>query len=477
MPDNYPEALSIQSNYFDLMEKSFGRYHDEMKHLGLTPAEFAKRVVADSATNHRVLRELDKQLDDIKSFWSTNYVQSVSSLSSSSSLTSVFGGNFFPTEDRSIVRSAGIYVDTIILPEPLLRVGRNMGVVRNELLSAQVISNGIKALIYRDVIFLDKKTPLAIILPEPNSLDQGVQEVVSSLTDNSVVSIASTVFQHNFSDTQAVMEFFVGVETSTEFISLVQQPDLLALRDDVSLSLEQQITELAARFDLGLNDQMSFLSLGHMIYGSFVGRIAQITELLVKAETLGSSPLVETDGAWRQLLTHYGQMAPNQQLVDAAITKALQSRERPGLNLLTATTLDDLRGFRVAEDLAEVRGKIRAGINEIAAATEELLPTTVNQVADNLAATFAEHSQKIGLLKQDRKQYYGQDLWKCVVPAGVALVGTYLGYVPAELIGTLTSFMGLPTTAQLLPREREIIHRGKQLNQSAAGMLFKHVRS
>ena len=170
-------------------------------------------------------------------------------------------------------------------------------------------------------------------------------------------------------------------------------------------------------------------------------------------------------------------MPPSKQLADAAITKALQSRETPGLDLLTATTLDDLRGFRVAEDLEEVRGKIRDGINEIAMATGELLPTTMNRVADNLVATFVEHSQKIGLLKQDRKQYYGRDLLKCVVPAGIALVGTYLGYVPAELIGTLTSFMGLPTTAQLIPREREIIHRGKQLNQSAAGMLFKHVRS
>ena len=266
------------------MEKFFGRYHDEMRRLKLTPAAFASIIAADAETTDKVLRELDKQLDDIKSFWSTNYVQSVSSLSSSSSLTSVFGGNFFPTEDRSIVRSAGIYVDTIVLPEPLLRVGRNIGSVRRELLSAQVISNGIKALMYRDVIFLDKKTPLALILPEPNSLNQEVQELVSNLTDSSVISIASTIFQQGFSDTQAVMEFFANIGTSSEFISSVQQPNLLALRDDVSLSLEQQIAELEAGFNLGLDDQTGFSSLGHMIYGVFVGRIAQLTELLVKAE-------------------------------------------------------------------------------------------------------------------------------------------------------------------------------------------------
>jgi len=111
-----------QVQYFDILEQFFGTPFSEMKAHGLAPARIAEHM----ASQERMVRAFQSDLDEFASgmheFWEYHGPIVELHLRDLNCMKSVFGGDVFPSYTANIACSVGLYMDTVVLPDPLLRI-------------------------------------------------------------------------------------------------------------------------------------------------------------------------------------------------------------------------------------------------------------------------------------------------------------------------------------------------------------------
>ena len=118
--------------YFDILDRFFEKPFAEMQKHGLNPVDVAN----DLASNEKFVKAFESDADEfvslIREFWH-DYGPVVSAhLRRLEALKSVFGGDMFPSYVTNIACSVGLYVDTIVLPDPLMSLADFVGKMRAE---------------------------------------------------------------------------------------------------------------------------------------------------------------------------------------------------------------------------------------------------------------------------------------------------------------------------------------------------------
>jgi hypothetical protein len=92
-----------------------------MKKHSLTPPQMAEYVVSQPKMVDAFAANAGEFIEGIKEFWAHHGPVIEVHLQELQALKSVFGGDIFPSYAGNIATSVDLYVDTVILPDPLLR--------------------------------------------------------------------------------------------------------------------------------------------------------------------------------------------------------------------------------------------------------------------------------------------------------------------------------------------------------------------
>jgi hypothetical protein len=110
----------VQSEYFDILETTFGNLFSEAKRHGVSAQQISDDVSARPSLVNAFGADVDEFAAALEEFW-TRYGPVVEAhLGDLKSLKSVFGGDIFPSYTSNIACSVGLYMDTVVLPDPLL---------------------------------------------------------------------------------------------------------------------------------------------------------------------------------------------------------------------------------------------------------------------------------------------------------------------------------------------------------------------
>lgn len=112
----------IQHAYFQRIGSVFdGAYDLMLKHQG-NPYSLSKAILKDEESVERNHRIIEPFLLDIEEFWGSISESAKYHLEDTSSLKGVFGGEIFPSYERNTASSSSLYLDTIILPDPFMKM-------------------------------------------------------------------------------------------------------------------------------------------------------------------------------------------------------------------------------------------------------------------------------------------------------------------------------------------------------------------
>ena len=121
MKEQFP-LREIQQEYFGLLDQFFGQPYAEMKKHKVTSRDIASHLVSQEGFVKAFTKDKEKFREMLTVFWETYGPAVRAHLEDLDALKSVYGGSLFPT--ANIACSVGLYMDTIVLPDPLAKIGR-----------------------------------------------------------------------------------------------------------------------------------------------------------------------------------------------------------------------------------------------------------------------------------------------------------------------------------------------------------------
>lgn len=469
-----------QSNYFDMLDGLFGHFHREMRKHGLTPQQMGRWAAGDTSSVASWVNSRAGLAEAVKAFWYEHGPVVHTHLAELSGLKSVFGGDLFPSHSENVAQSTGLYMDTIILPDPLLRCLCTLGMYTPEIQLEVAVEKVLAAMQYRDLALAETNLPIVVFAPERDVLDTSTRGFLDRQSRRDALSHLSAVFGRDFGSLEAAGDFLKSLSGFDAVVAAVTNPERLLLDQDRELPLSEQLRQWATE----LRDEMPGVPWktdgGEHILGLTVGRMTQANSLMVKARAFDATPLVQAEVSWRYLLwkfeyEHQRSGTPPEGLRDVMIGRSLLSYSGQPNSLIAGIPDRALIELRKAGALQELRALIAEGVDQLRFVDQDD-GVALQTVIENIESAFAKHQAEVAALSSRKRKFYGVDVSGWIVTCGLGVAATLTGSTDLGLLALLTGLMAPPPAAELRSREKELRNDGKRINRAPIAILLQAKR-
>ena len=473
-------SLSVlQSAYFDLLDEYIGKpYRAIAKRHHRQHVESQDEIVIKETVAVFLRRESDF-VDAITRFWK-EYAPSVYEyLCSSNPLKGVFGGAVVNCSEQNIALSAGLYLDTIVMPDPLIQGKQFLTTLQSDVAATLTIKRALDALSYKDLALAEVDTPIVVFAPYLSHLNSGVFELIGDQAMLDLLKHFSMMFDRPFGNLYEVMEFIDRAPNNRVLAEKVVDKGRALFETTWQEPLEYQINKNQetmsqnAPFDIKNRRSLFFLA--------FWGRILQANNLLFQSIRVGGSPFVNALTAWQYLLWKYEYDASPTTSIsisnqDVSIVSALTVDGNPALSLLSNLSVEALIELRRRGVLLQMREVISAGIEDIEMANSNCLQQRFDQVYENINNALKQQAFRLEELSKKQKRYFGLDVSKMMAIAGLAIAAPitrniYLG----ASAGLAALFSRNPI--DVVTEGKDILSERRELKRSPVGILYKRMNS
>jgi hypothetical protein len=467
-----------QEQYFEILERFFGQPFAEMKKHDLTPPE----VAADMASRPKVVEAFAADAGEfvagIKEFWQHYGPVVEAHLEDMRALKSVFGGDIFPSYQGNIATSVGLYVDTLILPDPLLRMANLVGAMKPDQLFFLTAKHALNALQYKELALALVDPPIVVIAPDPSYTEGSYRSVLQFAGETDLLSHSSRLFGRSFADLDELTGFLEKISDPQELVAMVSDRSRLLFDIEWSGPLEEQIRRYTVEVDERFEVEFSKQPVGKIVQFTLLGRMMQANDVIFKASQLHGNPLIDAPTSWQYLLWkyEYDNKRPVPNARDVLIANAISVEGSLDIGLLSGLPSEALIELRRAGAMSELRTLIGKGIRDIDSASQSSLAEVGSAVTANISEAFARHQKELRSLSSERKKFFGLDVGRWVAFGGVAIGAASSGSTGLGVLTACLGMIGSPSVDELRKRWREVRSHAEHLRRSPAGILFRHVK-
>lgn len=390
--------------YFDWLSQEFEHLADEAIRNKVQPDHIAQDFLSDDRRrvnfNRYMMPEIKAAVHD---FWSQNSDVIHTEIMRLPGLKARFGGDIGPQPSQKLFERLGIYYDSVIVPDPILRCITTLGPAKRT--DYYTLKYCISHVLQRDVYLADVYPPVAVLFAEKNLLEQKPYSFGPQSRIDAVI-VANKIFGQNFENEQDTSEFFRKLGTAKAVARAVVRPELFRFDDRISNDPLEQLEALQSdlRSDWDESRLPSEWQGSQRIWIVLAGRMFQANDVLQAAIELGAHPVVQAPISFHWLVTKLKcttdliQEASNESYVaELPVTNALLSKE---LKWLSNVPLDALMRIRSQGFLGELRETISSNLSELVRTPSDELERVCRQVDNNLQIAFNRHQEKIHTLNE-----------------------------------------------------------------------------
>ena len=386
----------VQEEYFRALDSMFGDVFAEMMKIGLTPEQMAEglhRSDEQVAHTYPLIEEFVSGLED---FWKTASEVVSYHLQELNCIKGVFGGDLFPLSGKNIASTCGLYLDTIILTDPFMNC-RELFVRWDERTAARhFIKHGLNVLTYRDLALADVDEPIVVIVPFESAISEQSRDLISSLAEPDALKHAERIFGVSFTDLAELLEFCEKLETPSDVIERVVNPERVLFDTEWTEPLDKQIARSVDEFGAVSGARNA----GSSIFAQCMGRMMQATDVLIKSQSLGGTPLIEAPTSWTYFNWKLEYDADlDSYSVPLHMMHGLQRAGSTDVQWLGKIPAADLIELRKTGALAEIREALSKGVSDITDVKPESFFRTADQIVENIESAFEDHRRKMDELK------------------------------------------------------------------------------
>lgn len=109
---------SITNSYFEFIERNLGFFVKAARDAGADAHQFGNMISSHPLNVDEYSPQIPKFLEALEDFWGVATDPSHYHIQDLRSTKAIYGGDLFPSYQRNIASSTGLYIDTIVLSDP-----------------------------------------------------------------------------------------------------------------------------------------------------------------------------------------------------------------------------------------------------------------------------------------------------------------------------------------------------------------------
>jgi hypothetical protein len=465
-----------QVQYFDILEQFFGAPFSEMKKHDVSPAQISEHM----ASQERMVQAFQSNVDEFESgmheFWEYYGPVVELHLRDLKCLKSVFGGDVFPSYAANIACSVGLYMDTVVLPDPLLRILTLAKVMPPKESFRLITKHALSAMGYRELALADVEPPIVVVVPDPMFLEPSYRAGLQVIANDDVLKHASAMFGHKFSKMEQLQSFLEKLSNPDELVGKLADPKRLLFDSEWSEPPGKQF----ARYIQEMKIQApAFIgtSIGEAVHGAFLGRMMQTNDLLLRSARYSGTPLIDAPTSWQYLLWKYEYDSQPQDgsQKETIIARAIATEGSTEFGMLSGIPPEALIDLRRNGAMASLRETIRTGLHDIDLASPESLSKVADEVVSTIDRTFEDHDRQLRDISSSRRKFFGFDVSRWIVTGGLSVAAALTQNVGLAVAAATSSLLGQPSPMDLKRQWKELEKRSQTLQRSPAAILFRHL--
>lgn len=479
--DEAKQAVSlhrIQSLYFDFLFQEFGHFYAPMIKAEATPAAVAAVAARDDKLVEDYFSALPDLAEGLMEFWSSVADPAAFHLQDGQQLKATFSGDLFPAHWENVISTAGLYIDTIVLPCPVMRIAPLAEAFPPKKVIELLIKHVLTAMTYRDLAVADVTPPMVIISPNPRDINA---EDRSELAEQSKVfscKHAGYLFGRDFESTDHVGEFCNSLVTIEQVIAELKGKDRLIFDTEWGRNPRDQLQNTMKAGSIpGLDPAVA----GNHVFLACLSRMPQALATQQCASHYGGTPFIGAETSWHYfnwMLEYQGRAAPYTQADRQSmhIVRALSAEADNNLQWLGNVPPETVLQIRKAGLAEELRSLLGQGIAELISIRPDNYYRTADQVVDNLDRAFRAHQASLNEARLKKLKLYGIDVASCVAVGAISVAAALTGNVTLGAVGGVLGVAGLPNLKDIKTKYTQLKAEENARNSAPTGMLFKHLR-
>ncbi|MBN2858082.1 MAG: hypothetical protein JXN63_06750 [Candidatus Delongbacteria bacterium] len=466
----------IQHAYIDLLDRTFGVHFKQMLEAKATPSQFAGFLSSRKEIVEQVATQIDEFLNTIKTFW--DCVQDGVNFHIDDfhdTHKAVFGGDLFPSNNESIASKCGIYIDTIILPDPYLRCFDLFKYWTPEKQTYYFFKHGLNVLQYKDLIKANIKTPIVIIAPDKGALDTQEKELLQKWGMQDTVKHGSKIFGRDFASFEDLKEFISFYKTPSDLVVGAVDKSRILFDLQYGSDANRQIVE-------GLKMNKEFLGInnaGFALLNSFSGRFGICNEILIKSQRYRATPIIDAPTSWEyfnwKLEYDANEYEKINNLKHMHILRGLQDVSDNEMTWIGKIPHEALIELRESQAIYEIRDILGKGVDDIIKLEPRDFQSSSNEIIKNIEAAFKQHINNLKVLRDKKWKFALKDIGSWLVTGSLAVAAAATGMpsygIAAIAVDQLTDSPKLKDIPQSIIK---LAKESKEIKRSPIGMLFSY---
>jgi hypothetical protein len=468
----------IQSAYFDFLFQQFGAFYEPMIKAGGNPDQAGRLISNDTKRVESFIKGLPELAQILKEFWNSVADAAAYHLQDGTQLKATFAGDLFPAYWENAVSTAGLYVDTIVLPCPIMRIAPLLHVMPPKEFVSMLVKHTFTAMGYRELATADISPALALVVSNPSDVEDDSRSALMAECKPLICKHAGYLFGRQFESVEDFQEFCGNLPTVENVLAELKGKDRLIFDTEWGSEPKTQL-EYAMKDVLlpGLDSKVA----GNHVFTSCLGRMPQAVAAQRNARHFGGTPLINAETSW----LHYTWMleyesAPvrgdEKERTSMHVVRALMSETGKNLEWLGNVPPETVLQIRKQGLAEEVRAILGHGVSDLIGINPDNYFRTADQVVENLEQAFRTHQKAIAEARLKKLKLFGIDVSQCVATGGLAVAAALTGNVALGVVSGIAASAGFANLKDIKTKFTNIVAEDRARKLSPTGLLFRHVR-
>ncbi len=466
----------IAQTYFEIIEVNLGFLAKEAKERGYSAGEFAHGISQSATAVKELAPGIPKFLEMLGEFWTTAFNASEYHIQDLQGSKAVFGGDLFPSYQRNIASTTGLYIDTTVLTDPFWHTKEIFDRSSKEQQVYYLVKHAINVLQYKELATASFKNPIVVVSPFRSTVDEDEREFISSASQVDALKHAAAIFDREFSDIEDLLEFSKSLDSIYKAVASLANPSRLLFDSEWTGTPEEQIERaLSSEW----NTIADIENPGILIASQCIGRMSQATDLLFKSRYLSGVPLVDAPTSWQYFnwKLEYNSALEADDLTHLHMTRGLQhvaDTDEQWLGNIPPEALIEMRNVGAFE---EIRSTLSEGIEELARVNPTGFFRTSDKIVDNIRHAFDAHMKEVEALRKKKLKFAGHDLGTMIAAGAIDIASIAVGTPTFGAASfAVNQLIDAPKLREIPEKFRTLKNAHLELKKSPMGLLFKNNR-
>lgn len=382
----YTQYFNIIDSFFGAIKHYLGKEVDSHIDLG--------RYIASYPLISDLILDAIQGLDfEIEMFWKENAQNVITFTKTQDSLKCLYSGKITPSILENFVKRSALYVDSIIIPDPLYKLSvfqKEANFERKYYLN-MLIRNVFNVWKIKDLVLANSQENILLILPiNLNFISSGERNKIILQADENFLEYTKNLTNRPLKSDEEIISFLDQAQSDEKFFEKFSNKNLLPREFQNFISFNKFLNNFGTlRKNLKLDQGSRGLDFVNYARGQF--RKSKEHELF--CDKLAATPIYDYDLPWFFFNYQIGGTG-----MDYAISNSLQKEK---FEWITNLPISLVKTLREEGRLDYMRSCLRTGMTDLK--SKDLLKTC-EQIEKNFQEAFERQAKEIEFLKKEAEK-------------------------------------------------------------------------